>query len=432
MTDPFSNFGDFNTDHLIISQANAALQDGQVDSAFSYLLKVIKESKDKENIALCHSKLAECYFRKERWRDSIESANASLHYPDSKVFLALSCFRRGDSHMAMSIFEQIENEASLSPRVKALMEADIVDIENDANNRNPSLPKHVEESVKDLKVQGNYKFKIHDFESALKLYRKALDVLDEWMQSVKDNKYFSSNDSFKNQYHRLYGILISNMINCSVKTDNLQECKSLCEKLIQIQPHWKKSLYWLAMYHLSIFQYTEARQAFIDCSNCANSENDKIDEKLNLVSFCERNDKKFKSASLSHWQSVYSSYCKNKSWLAGNFFAMSISKIYTDTSSHWHMTTSALIDNSGEITNFMAPKYEASEKDRNLINEMKRNQKKKFYIHVTQNRVDGTQKIGFTDTDQLSVISKDTLSLLEKDMSIIGVFNAFIKNYLKI
>ena len=431
MADPFSGFGNFNTDNLIIDQADAALRDGQIDSAISYFISLVKESEDNDAIELCHSKLAECYYKTDRWRDCIESARASLHYPDSKVYLAISLNKRGDPHMALTVLDKINSLDTLSSNVRCLLDSSITDIEDNASNKIPSIPKHVDGKVKEFKIQGNYKFKINDFKNAVKLYKNGLDVLDEWMLFVSDSKYFNSNDDFLEQFNRLYGILISNLINCHMKTDTLHECQNMCNKLIQIQPNWKKSFYWSAMCCLACFQYSEAREKISKCSNCANTNNDKIDEKLEFVSFCENNESKFKSTSLSHWQSVHTAYCKNISWLAGNLFAMSISKIYTDNTTFWHMTTSALVDNSGEITNFMAPKYEASEKDRNLINEMKQNKKKKFFIHLTQSKSDWTQKIGFTDLDNLSDIARDSLIVLECDINKKDIFNAFVKNYVK-
>lgn len=431
MDDLSTNYGSFDEDSLIMCQGNAALQDGEIDAACSYFIKVVRDSSNDANVKYCHSKIAECHYRRDRWRDCMESAKLSFTLPDSEVLFALCLFHKKDPHAALEIIEVRDDPSSLSDFVRQELELREPEIRDAVASTPRRLPVIIEEKVKELKVQGNHKFKSKDFNAASKLYRDGIRILEDWFESLGSNSTYRSDKDIIEQVQNLHSVLLSNLLNCEMNQNNLNSCRNLCDKLIDMRSSWKKSYYWSAMCYLSCFQFQEAEQHFNMCLSCPGSENDSISEKIKFVKFLEVHQSRLEGQSILHWQEVFESHSKNMSWLAGNLFAMSITKIYHETDTHWHMTTSALIDNSGKITNFMAPKYEASEKDRNLINEMKRNEKKKFYVHLTQIKADGSQQIGFTDTDNLSPIAKLSLSVLEEEINCKGVFNAFVKNYLK-
>ena len=426
-----TNFGGFDDDSLFISQAKAALEDGQIDAACSYFVKVVRESENDAQVDYCHSKIAECHYRRDRWRDCLESAKASLGLPDSQVLFALSLFHKNDPHSAIGIIDDLQDPDSLCVYVKHQLELLLPEIREDVAATSPRIPIQIEEKMKELKVQGNHKFKSKDFSAAAKFYRRGIEVLVDWHEKIEDKVMYISNEEVMEQYYKLYGVLLSNLLNCEMNQNKLNTSRDLCDKLTEVQSSWKKSYYWSAMCHLACFEFPEAKHHFSLCSSCPGSENDNISEKIKFVKFSEDHQSIFKTVPIVLWQQIFEAHSKNTCWLSGNLFAMSITKIYNDNSTYWHMTTSALIDNNGQITNFMAPKYEASEKDRNLINEMKRNEKKKLYIHLTQLKADGSQEIGFTDTEDLSSTAKLSLAVLEAEINSKGLFNAFVKNYLK-
>ena len=431
MDEVSTNYGSFDEDSLIMCQGNSALNDGEIDAACSYFIKVVRDSSNDANVEYCHSKVAECHYRRDRWRDCMESAKLSLDIPDSKVLFALCLFQRKDPHAALAIIEDIDDKACLSDYVKEELELQQPKIRDLVASARPRLPVYIDEKVKELKVQGNHKFKSKDFHAAKELYKDGIRILENWHEKMGSKSIYKSDKDIIEQFQKLHSVLLSNLLNCEMNQNNLNVCRDLCDKLIEMRSCWKKSYYWSAMCYLSCFQFQEAEQHFNMCLSCPGSENDSISDRIKFVKFSEVHQSRLKNQSILHWQEVFEAHSKNISWLAGNLFAMSITKIYNESETQWHMTTSALIDNSGKITNFMAPKYEASEKDRNLINEMKRNEKKKLYVHLTQIKADGSQQIGFTDTENLSSIAQLSLSVLEEEINSKGVFNAFVKNYLK-
>ena len=426
-----ANFGSFDEDSLLICQGKAALDDGEIDAACSYFVKVTRDSANDANVNYCNSKIAECHYRRARWRDCMESAKTSLGISDSKVLYALSLFQRNDPHAAITIIDDVQDHDSFSTYVKEELDVCLPQIKEQVASTPPRLPVHIDEKVKEFKVQGNHKFKLKDFDAAKKLYKNGIGVLDDWLEIVGDKSIYVSNKQVMDDLYKSYGVLLSNLMNCEMNLNNLCMCRDLCDKLLEMQSSWKKSYYWSAMCHLACFQFQEAENHFNMCLTCPGSENDNINEKIKFVQFSEVHELKLKSLPFVCWQEVFEAHSKNMCWLAGNLFAMSITKIYVENSTQWHMTTSALIDNSGKITNFMAPKYEASEKDRNLINEMRRNEKRKLYVHLTQLKATGTQEIGFSDTENLSSTAKLSLCVLEEHINSKGIFNAFVKNYLK-
>lgn len=425
-----TNFGSFDEDSLMISQGNSALDDGQVDAACSYFVKVARDSANHGNVEYCHSKIAECHYRRGRWRDCMESAKVSLGIPDSIALVALSLLQRKDPHAAFCIIDDFKDHDNLSHYVQEQLEFHLPQIKELVESKSPRLPVHIDEKVKELKIQGNHKFKSKDFCAAKKLYMSGIEVLEDWYKSVADKPMYISDKEVTDDFKKLFGVLLSNLLNCEMNENNLNMCRDLCDKLLDIQGTWKKSYYWSAMCHLACFQFQEAQNHFNLCLSCQGSEKDHIEEKIEFVKFSEAHQSEFKTVSIAHWQEIFHACSKNMSWLAGNHFATSITKIYNENSMLWHMTTSALIDNYGQITNFIAPKYGASERDRNLINEMKRNEKRKFYIHLTQQKANGSQEIGFTETENLSSTAKLSLCLLEEEINSKGVFNAFVKNFL--
>lgn len=421
-----NNFGEFDVDSLLINQGQTALESGHIEAASSYFIKTIRDSSNDNNVEFCHSQLAECHYRRERWRDCMESAKISQNNANSKALFALSSFHRNDPHTAFETIKDFENWNELNEYVKKELETYLPEIKQSIEKIAPKLPVHISEKAMELKVQGNHKFKLKDFAAASKLYRNGINALDSWLVDAQ-----VADEEVMDQFRKAYGVLLSNLLNSEMNQGNLHQCKDLCNKLVEVQGNWKKSHYWSGMCYLACSLFSEAEKHFNRCLSCSGVEKDNINDKINFVKFSESHETLFKTVSMVTWQVIYEAHCKNVCWLAGNHFAMSITKMYSDTDSQYHMTTSALIDNYGKITNFLAPKYEASERDRNLINEMKRNEKKKLYIHLMQLKMDGSQQIVFSNTENLSEIAKLSLTILEKEINSKNMFNAFIKNYLK-
>lgn len=428
--DPFASFGSFDSSQLLLGQATAALEEEQIDVACSYFVKAVKELSDLESIRFCHSKIAECHYRRERWRDCIASTKESISLNDSKVLYGLCLYHQKDPHTALEILNEVQNSDDLSKFVSDEFNVHFAEIEQLAATLPPQLPVDLLTNLQELKTIGNVSFKKGNYVAAINCYKDGLTALDIWLES-KNSEPEKLNPIIE-EFNKLYGVLLSNQLNCKMKLNNLSECRNICDKLLEVQPDWKKSHYWSAMCHLTCFEFEKSRADLQTCSNCNGSNKDDLNERIELVDFVEKYQDFFSENSILTWQDLLQSHKKNSGWLVGNLFAMSVTKIYSDHETAWHMTTSALIDNSGKITDFSAPKYEASEKDRNLINEMKRNEKFKFYIHVTQDKSNGHQKIGFSDLERLSTKAKDCLNILETEINCKEVFNVFIKKYVKI
>ena len=432
MADIFSGFGDYDESAIMLSQADLALSEGQLEAACSYYFKLANEREDTETQEFCHSRIAQCHYRRERWRDCMESAKASISQVDSKVLLSLCLYRKDDDpHSSVSVLEEITGTEKLSEFVKTELNTLLPEIKERAAAEQSVFPKHVAAKVKELKVQGNYQFKTGDFKAASNYYKEGINALEYWRVKLEGNASYKDNPAVREEYFALISVLISNLINCHAKLSNMEGCRGLADKLIEIRPTWKKSYYWSAITYIAEFQFGEAREHFNKCLGCATADAEEISEQLQFVEFCQHNEEKLRGMLLKKRQDLFTVVRKNVSSMSGNSFAASMTKIYSDNSTHWHMTSSALVNQAGHITNFIAPKYEASEKDRNLLNEMKRDEKKKLFVHLTQSKEDSQQIVGFSETDALSAEVKEILSVLETELNTAGQFNCFVKNYLK-
>lgn len=414
-------------EQVLCSLAEDALTNGDVKVASDYFAQLTRDNPDN---TLHHSRLAECHYRSSRWDDCLASTKVSQAEVDSQFLRCLALYKKGDPHSAWKVWSTLSKQSASSLYIREQVTLELPCLTNAVHSTPPCIPVEVKSSINLLKNAGNGKFKCSKYPEAITLYERGLAELD---QSQEEFKILEANlgvDVLEEEFSKLRGVLLSNIINCQVKVGDMRGALLHAQECVAAQPGWAKSHFWLGVCCMYSNMYSESRAEFEQCKALDPSTEKQVREKLDYLTFFTHHSAKLQLVVHAQWCGIKDTVLGSTEWLSGKAFAKTVTQLYQDNDSgDYSMACGILVDKKGEITDVTAPKYGTGEKEKKLIEKMKSGERSKVFVHVTQCS-SKQQRYGFSQTDNLSSDQRLKLDILTDELNKHDMFNVHLQEYL--
>lgn len=412
---------------MLCSLAEDALNNGDVKIASDYFAQLTRDCPENTQH---HSRLAECHYRNSRWDDCLASTKVSEDQVDSQFMRCLVLYKKSDPHSAWKVWSSISTQSASSLYIREQMTLELPSLTNAVQHTPPTIPVEVRSSVNLLKNGGNGKFKSGKYPEAISLYEKGLSELTQCQQEFKALEAALGVDVLEDEFNKLRGVLLSNIINCQVKVGDMRGALLYAKQCVAAQPHWAKAHFWMGVCCMYSNQYSESRTEFEECKALDPSTEKQVREKLEYLDFFTRHSAKLQRVVHSSWCGIKDTVLGSTEWLSGKAFAKTVTQLYQDNDNgDYSMACGILVDKKGEITDVTAPKYGTGEREKKLIEKMKSGERSKVFVHVTQ--CSGKQQTyGFSQTDNLSSDQRLKLDFLTDELNRHNMFNVHLQEYL--